>query len=130
MPYAYQALGGESGGWDDWGGYKPYRPENYTYPTKNGFVPTIQWEATREGIDDVRYLTTLEYWVEKAQKTKEKPGLKEAVDEAQKILSLPEIFYNDFNTLNRKLTPKDFEDLRIQIIKNILIIKKILTASS
>jgi hypothetical protein len=30
-----------------------------TYPSKEGPVPTLQWEALREGIDDVRYLTAL-----------------------------------------------------------------------
>ena len=30
-----------------------------TYPSKEGPVPTLQWEALREGVDDVRYLTAL-----------------------------------------------------------------------
>jgi hypothetical protein len=36
-----------------------YRNEMMTYPTDNGVISTIQWEGMREGIDDVRYLTTL-----------------------------------------------------------------------
>jgi len=29
------------------------------YPTENGVVGTVQWEGFREGVDDVRYLSTL-----------------------------------------------------------------------
>ena len=34
------------------------RPAMLTYPTQDGVIDTIQWEAIREGINDVRYLTT------------------------------------------------------------------------
>jgi hypothetical protein len=43
------------------------------YPTKSSVIDTIQWEGWREGVDDCRYLATLEYWqakVEKAGNTK------------------------------------------------------------
>jgi hypothetical protein len=36
----------------------PYRPQMLTYPTQDGLISTIQWEAIREGITDARYLTT------------------------------------------------------------------------
>lgn len=38
---------------------KYFKYFNVTYPSKEGPVPTLQWEAIREGIDDVRYLTKL-----------------------------------------------------------------------
>lgn len=31
----------------------------FAYPTVDGVIDTIQWEGWREGVDDVRYLTTL-----------------------------------------------------------------------
>jgi hypothetical protein len=34
------------------------RPDMLTYPTQNGVIDTVQWESIREGINDVRYLTT------------------------------------------------------------------------
>lgn len=37
----------------------PYRDHCFTYPVTNGILSTIQWEGLREGIDDVRYLSTL-----------------------------------------------------------------------
>ena len=36
-----------------------YRSETFAYPTVDGVVDTIEWEGFREGVDDVRYLTTL-----------------------------------------------------------------------
>jgi hypothetical protein len=34
------------------------RPAMLTYPAQQGVIDTVQWEAIREGINDVRYLTT------------------------------------------------------------------------
>ena len=36
-----------------------YRPLMLTYPVQNGVLDTVQWEACREGVTDVRYLTTM-----------------------------------------------------------------------
>ncbi len=36
-----------------------FRPLMLTYPVKGGVLDTLQWEACREGVNDVRYLTTL-----------------------------------------------------------------------
>ena len=36
-----------------------YRPLMLTYPVKGGVLDTLQWEACREGVTDVRYLTTM-----------------------------------------------------------------------
>jgi hypothetical protein len=38
------------------------------YPTKSSVIDTIQWEGWREGVDDCRYLATLEYWQAKVKK--------------------------------------------------------------
>jgi hypothetical protein len=57
MDYAYQH--GFNHIWNDFDD-KTYRDHNFTYPTVDGVVPTIAWEGFREGVDDVRYVTTLE----------------------------------------------------------------------
>jgi|GEM_PF-787873 len=44
--------------WNDFD-HNTYREEVFAYPTINGVIDTIQWEGWREGVDDVRYLTTL-----------------------------------------------------------------------
>lgn len=55
MDYAYQHSFGEI--WNDFDGN--IRDLAFTYPTMNGVVDTIQWEGFQQGVDDVRYLTTL-----------------------------------------------------------------------
>ena len=39
---------------------------SYVYPTEDELIPTIGWEAVREGVDDYRYLATLKQQVERA----------------------------------------------------------------
>ena len=36
-----------------------FRPLMLTYPVKDGVLDTLQWEACREGVSDIRYLTTM-----------------------------------------------------------------------
>jgi hypothetical protein len=56
MNYAYQHSFGHC--WNDFDD-KVYRDHMFTYPTVNGVIDTVQWEGFREGVNDVRYLTTL-----------------------------------------------------------------------
>lgn len=48
---------------------------SYVYPSSEELVPTIGWEAIREGIDDYRYLKTLEKMIERAETEKLEPQL-------------------------------------------------------
>ncbi|MGE0278586.1 MAG: hypothetical protein AB7R40_24580 [Nitrospiraceae bacterium] len=50
--FAYQAA---RHAWDDWA-TPAFRAHLMTYPSTAGPIPTIQWIAWREGIDDLRYL--------------------------------------------------------------------------
>lgn len=63
MDYAYQH--GFNHVWNDFDD-KTYRDHNFTYPTVNGVIPTLAWEGFREGVDDVRYATTLEQAIQAA----------------------------------------------------------------
>ena len=56
LSYAYQA--GEA--WDDWMKWQSsnYRPNVMAYPTATQPIPTLQWEAWREAVDDLRYFST------------------------------------------------------------------------
>jgi hypothetical protein len=56
MDWIYQSNCGSS--YDDFD-HPNYRDMNFAYPTTDGVIDTIQWEGFREGVDDVRYLTTL-----------------------------------------------------------------------
>ncbi|MBT7060053.1 MAG: hypothetical protein HN976_33460 [Lentisphaerae bacterium] len=59
---AYQHTFGAT--WNDFD-HVTYRAHTIAYPTANGVVDTIAWEGYREGVDDVRYVTTLEKAVER-----------------------------------------------------------------
>ncbi len=72
MNYAYQQGFGHC--WNDFG-HPKYRSHMFAFPTVNGVIDTVQWEGNREGIDDVRYLTTLLSAIEKARE--QKPDLAE-----------------------------------------------------
>lgn len=67
MDFAYQWAYGHL--WNDFDS-KRFRDHCFTYPTANGVVGTLQWEGFREGVDDVRYITTLEKVLAKAGDTK------------------------------------------------------------
>jgi len=54
--YAYQHSFADI--WNDFDS-ATYRDHNFTYPTINGVIDTIQWEGFREGVNDIKYLSTL-----------------------------------------------------------------------
>lgn len=57
---------------------------SYIYPDPDkGPVPTVGWEAVREGIDDYRYLFTLRQWQAKAAKA----GRTDLVDAAEAVFT-------------------------------------------
>jgi hypothetical protein len=66
MDYAYQHSFGHI--WNDFDD-KRYRDHVFAYPTDDGVVSTIEWEGFREGVDDVRYLSTLLKAIEKARRS-------------------------------------------------------------
>ena len=63
MNYAYQHNFGDIYVDDD---HETFRDHVFAYPTADGVIDTIQWEGFREGVDDVRYLTTLLKAIENA----------------------------------------------------------------
>lgn len=56
MDYAYQHSMNNI--WNDFDSTL-CRDHAFAYPTMDGVIDTIQWEGWREGVDDIRYLTTL-----------------------------------------------------------------------
>jgi hypothetical protein len=54
----------------DWTGpNRRFRPYTLAPPSVQGPVPTMQWEATREGIKDGKYLATWKYYKDKVAPT-------------------------------------------------------------
>ena len=64
MDWAFCGVVGNA--WDDSDHFK-YRDICFVYPTVDGVIDTLAWEGFREGVDDVRYLSTLLAAIEEAK---------------------------------------------------------------
>jgi len=62
------------------GGHKDW---NVIFPGVDGPTPTIYWEICREGVDDCRYVATLQQQIREAKRQ----GKIEAADHAQRVLT-------------------------------------------
>jgi len=118
MPYAYQHSFGSA--WNDMD-HKNFRDHMFAYPTSNGVIDTIAWEGFREGVDDVRYINTLEEYVSKVKRNSKISD--QEVDEAEAYLQLlkgseianldvmREIIINFILRLNNLLDEADNQDI-------------------
>ncbi|AKB61310.1 hypothetical protein MSMAP_1325 [Methanosarcina mazei SarPi] len=98
MDYAYQHSFGDI--WNDFD--SPIcRDHVFAYPTMDGVIDTIQWEGFREGVDDVRYLTTLQNKIALAKSEGKNTS------EAENYLA---------NLKNSSLSSMDLDEVRGQII--------------
>ena len=117
--YVYQhGMGaGKSMGrmWDDFD-FAKYRTLAFTYPTVDGVVDTLQWEGVREGVDDVRYLSTLRMAIAKAKESTNSKTVELAKD-TEKWLA----------TLN---VEGNLQKLRYKIAEKILAIQDTLSLQS
>ncbi len=83
MDYAYQHSMGFI--WNDFD-YTRYRDLAFTYPTTTGVIDTIAWEGYREGVDDLRYLATLESIIQQVTDKSDKP--EPLIRDAQRYLNV------------------------------------------
>lgn len=91
----------------------PYqRSYQFVYPTVDGVIDTVAWEGFREGVDDVRYASTLKLLAEKMQKSTN-VKVKQAAENALSFL-------NGINTKD-----DDMELVRLQIINKIIELQKL-----
>ena len=121
MPYTYSTLEAERP-FDDWSALRDGQISRAgggaVYHTRAGSLPTIQWEAAREGVDDARYVCTLENLIDKVG---QQPKFATAVDRARQTLKslytqLPPHLYQAMkNCPSHKL-----DSFRSQIITAIL----------
>lgn len=105
MTYAYQD--GYGSIWNDFDHLR-FRDHCFTYPTVNGVIDTIAWEGFREGVDDVRYITTLEKKIRLAGSLQGEHGT-EALRKAQFFLESLKSYSGD-----------DLDSMRQQTIRHIL----------
>jgi hypothetical protein len=87
MDYAYQhGFGAHM--WNDFdfiaGDKYKWRDHVMAYATSNGVVDTLHWEGYREGVDDLRYMSTL---LEKIEEAKKDPARLEQVRQIEEWVS-------------------------------------------
>lgn len=73
--YAYQCDMGPNI-WNDFDFYK-FRDHVMAYPTISGLIPTIQWEGWRQGVNDVKYISTLIKIISRYEPKKREVKIKE-----------------------------------------------------
>ncbi len=95
MNMGYQSVGGDP--WDDFD--DRWRDHNMVYSTIDDVIPTIQWEGFREGVDDVRYITTLLKMIKRAKSDQAKRQL---ATEAEKWVKTMDIT-GDLDALRAKI---------------------------
>jgi hypothetical protein len=88
MPYAYQMSAGFI--WNDFDHHR-YKDHALTYPTVDGFVSTLSWEAYGDAVQDTRYLQTLASHLKKYQSRLPKNLLRKGDRFFKELMSVTEI---------------------------------------
>ena len=116
----YQATGGDP--FNDFDGSA--RDWCAAYPGAKGeLIPTIDWEALREGVDDMRYIATLKHYAALAAKTaRGKPVAARALDTLRQVLGgddrvsqytfRDDLSEDDYHALRRRLADAILELLQ------------------
>lgn len=102
----------------------------WVMPTPDGPLPTLTWEAMREGIDDGRYFFTLQSLIDEARASSSDEA-KQYADTAQAYLDT--LFaqvdtreYGERYPLHRtcdNMTASDFDTFRYQVAEHIMVIQ-------
>ena len=109
MDYAYQHSMGDIWNDFDYDDGNKWRDLVFAYPTANGVIDTIQWEGFREGVDDVRYLATLQNTIKSAKSQGKDTSA------AESWLA---------NLKKSDLTTQDLDAVRLQMINYIISLQK------
>jgi hypothetical protein len=91
-----------------------YKQHNMVYPSANGVIDTVQWEGYREGVDDVRYLATLEKLISEK--------INSSVPEARAAAVKARDYLNRLKDAD--LGMRDLDAVRLEIIQHILNLQK------
>jgi hypothetical protein len=81
------------------------QPQSFVHPTIEEPVPSVGWEAVREGVDDYRYLTTLRAAIQKAKAA----GKASLATEAERVLTEVESAINMSGVTRAYLGPSKLE---------------------
>ena len=105
----------------------------WAVPTEDGPLPTLSWEGIREGIDDGRYLFTLQAMIEEARATTN-AKLKTAARQADETISRLHAMVDAGNFGERyplyrtcdELSVASFDEFRYQIAQHIIELQTLL----
>jgi len=117
--------------------YIPLRDHCTTYPAKNGSIPTVQWEGMREGIIDLKYLTTLYETIDQARQTGQSTNQKtrRLADEIEKRvatflekISLSQVIVNSETSAEpyAHLNSEELQLFREEMARDIVSLKRVL----
>ena len=105
MPWAYFAVPSVPKPFDHWG-----RDLNHAFPTKDEPIPTLSGEAAREGVDDLRYIRTLEKFVKASSN---QVMAKKAEDNLKGILDqISLVFESGISSANYLIPPEKYQEFR------------------
>ncbi|MBI2809744.1 MAG: hypothetical protein HYX67_02780 [Candidatus Melainabacteria bacterium] len=144
-PYCYQHMpvypNSPFDDFDEWepgfhesGINKPFKDHMTTYPARNGIIPTLQWEALRDGITDFKYWFTLNYWINKGLASRIQPAVDLAAA-AQKrsdaLLARIDMLAIAINSETERepyadIEPHEYEEFRNQLRDDILALTAIM----
>ncbi len=147
-PYCYQHMpvypNSPFDDFDEWepdfhqGGInRPFKDHMTTYPARNGIIPTLQWEALRDGIVDFKYWYTLNYWITQglASQTQATVDLADAVQKrSDALLSRINLLAIAINSETERepypeIEPHEYDEFRNQLRDDIQALQKASTQS-
>lgn len=94
------------------------------YPSKNGLNDAVGWERTAEGVDDLRYLLTLERLIEKANKAAGGDRLVAAVAAAQATINETTKDIKVEKKETARLSGDGYEQFKQKLAKHIMELQK------
>jgi hypothetical protein len=102
MTYAYQSAFGNV--WNDFDGHvQKYRDEVFAYPTSNGLVSTMSWEAYRQAKQDIMYASMLIKLIDKCCRSENKEKLPLALEARNYLENLKLDINSDLDDVRNKI---------------------------
>lgn len=124
---SYQDPIGDADPWSETMGTSAERPQMLTYPTASGPMGTIQWEAAREGRDDMRYLATLQALMQQAAPYQTSPAVAKALADARAAIApLTRALQVDWRYDLAGIAPDFYTKIRWQIATSAIALQKAL----
>lgn len=103
-----------------------FKDQMATYPAKRGPIPTVQWEGLREGITDLKYITTLHQSLQRYEDSggslTKIAAIKERMAGFFKRIDLRKIDVLSNTELEPydSISPRDYQEFRYQMANDIM----------